>query len=230
MSDSLNIKQLIAVAEKLNYLRDKVVFVGGSTAALLVDEVAASQARQTKDVDFIVDMAVLGDYAKFEKSMRSLGFQNDASEGAPMCRWVMDFMGGHLRVDAMPAEESLLGFSNRWYEKSFATAWSKELKHGLSVKVVDPVCFLGTKFEAFKGRGNNDLFSRDMEDIVYVLEHRTDIVRLIQSADEDLKAYLAGAFASLLRHPDLENTLPGMVDSKDAAGVVLQRIEAASSL
>ena len=33
------------------------------------------------------------------------------------------------------------------------------------------------------------------------------ISRIIQAADEDLKAYPAEAFASLLRHPDLENTL-----------------------
>ena len=230
MNDSLSIKQIIAVAEKLKHLKDWVVFVGGATAALLVDEAAASMARQTDDVDFVVDIAVPSDYSKFEKAMRSLGFQHDTSDGAPICRWVMDFMGGQLRVDAMPVESDILGFSNRWYKGAVATAWKKELKPGFAVKVIDPVYFLGTKIEAFKGRGGDSIFSHDLEDAVYVLEHRSDIDRLVYATDEDLKTYLAKAFAHLLQHPDLTNTLPGMVDSQDSVDFVLKKMQFIASL
>lgn len=50
-----------------------------------------------------------------------------------------------------------------------------EIKPGLSIKVIKPIYFLGTKFEAWYGRGENDIFSHDLEDVVYVLEHRTGI-------------------------------------------------------
>jgi hypothetical protein len=55
---SINIQQVIAVAEQLADMKNEVVFVGGSTTELLVDEVARGHARQTEDVDFIVDITV----------------------------------------------------------------------------------------------------------------------------------------------------------------------------
>ncbi len=219
---SINIEQLIAVAEQLQNMKDEVVFVGGSTTALLVDDVAASQARQTEDVDFIVDIAISGDLYKFEDRMRQLGFKNDTSKGSHICSWTMDFHGQTLKVDAMPTDDKSLGFSNRWYKDSIESAWTKEIKKGLSVNVVDPVYFLGTKFEAYKGRGDGSIFSHDLEDIFYVLEHRTGIEILVFDAKDDVKEYLKKEFSGLLNHPELENTLPGIADAVD---LVMSRIQ-----
>ena len=224
MSNQANIDQIVSVAEQLKELKDEVVFVGGSTTALLVDNVAAGRARQTKDVDFIVDISVRGDYWRFEEKMRNLGFANDQSEDAPMCRWVMDYLGSKLKVDAMPVEEDILGFSNQWYKESIDTSWEKEIKPGLSIRVVDPVYFLGTKFEAFNGRGNNDVYSHDLEDVIYVLEHRTGIEMLVYAAAGGIKSYLSQEFKELLVHPDLENTLPGLLDDGTAVDSVTQKI------
>ena len=225
MSNQLNIEQIIAVAEKLKDMKDEVVFVGGSTTALLVDDIAAGRARQTEDVDFIVDISIRGGYRQFEEKMRDLGFIHDQSEGAPICRWLMDFHGTDLKVDAMPVEKEILGFSNQWYGESINTAWEKEIKEGLIIRVVEPVYFLGTKFEAFKGRGDNDIFSHDLEDIFYVLEHRSNIEMLVFDADEPIKSYLSQAFKELLVHPDLENTLPGVLDDYNAVDMVLKKIK-----
>ena len=145
------------MAEQLQDLKDIVVFVGGSTTALLVDDAATGKARETDDVDFIVDIAVRTDLYTFENRMRELDFRNDTSEGAPLCRWKMDFHGVDLKVDAMPTDDSIMGFTNRWYKDSISTAWCATIKEGLTINVIDPVYFLGTKFEAFKGRGKGDL-------------------------------------------------------------------------
>ncbi len=225
MNSNINIEQIIAVAEQLQDMKDEVVFVGGSTTALLVDSVAAGQARQTEDVDFIVDIARSGDFYQFEARMRELGFQHDIDPGAPICRWKIDFLGKSLKVDAMPTDDNILGFTNQWYQSAIKTAWSAEIKDGLSINVVDPVYFLGTKIEAFKGRGNGDIFSHDLEDIVYVLEHRSNIEILVFNADESIKAYLASEFTQLLKHPDLENTLPGLVDDSTAVDTVIRRMK-----
>jgi len=224
MSNSINIAQIIAVAEQLQDMKDEVVFVGGSTTALLVDDVAAGQARQTEDVDFIVDITISGDFYTFEERMRELGFRNDMGEGSHIFRWTMDFLGQTLKVDAMPTDDSVGGCSNRWHHDSIGSAWSKTVKEGLSVNVVDPVYFLGTKFEAYKGRGNGDIFSHDLEDVFYVLEHRTGIEQLVFDAKEDVKKYLSIEFAKLLKHPDLENTLPGLLDDDGSIDMIMGRI------
>ncbi|MBL4828079.1 MAG: hypothetical protein JKY66_10285 [Spongiibacteraceae bacterium] len=112
-NNALNIQQIIAVAQKLQHMKDQVVFVGGSTTALLVDTVASGSARQTEDVDFIVDITVIGNKETFESSLRELGFTHDISEDAPICRWRMDFNGISLKVDAMPTDGAIYGFHNQ---------------------------------------------------------------------------------------------------------------------
>jgi hypothetical protein len=47
----------------------------------------------------------------FGERLRALGFLEDTSEGAPLCRWVHS---GTI-LDVMPLDEKILGFSNRWY-------------------------------------------------------------------------------------------------------------------
>ncbi|WP_020409948.1 nucleotidyl transferase AbiEii/AbiGii toxin family protein [Hahella ganghwensis] len=225
MNYNLNIEQIKTVALALKDLKDEVVFVGGSTTALLVDSPSLGKARQTEDVDFIVDIALKTELNKFEVRMRELGFRNDTSPGAPLCRWLIGFGGKYLKVDAMPVDESVLGFSNQWYKDAIETANLFELDQGLSIKVVSPIYFLGTKFEAFKGRGNGDIFSHDLEDVFYVLEHRTGIDLEVYEAGERVKSYLKSEFTNLLDHPDLDNHLPGMLDHPDSAeGVVAKMV------
>jgi hypothetical protein len=62
-------------------------------------------------VDVIVEVASYSQYAKLSKRLRKLGFSEDSSEGAPICRWASEGM----LLDVMPTDEKILGFSNRWY-------------------------------------------------------------------------------------------------------------------
>jgi hypothetical protein len=61
----LNFRQLLLIAEALSDLLPRVVFVGGCTTVLLVDEVAYSGVRQTEDVDVIVDLSTYMAYHDF---------------------------------------------------------------------------------------------------------------------------------------------------------------------
>ncbi|MBL4828078.1 MAG: hypothetical protein JKY66_10280 [Spongiibacteraceae bacterium] len=63
-----------------------------------------------------------------------------------------------------------------------------------------------------------------MEDIIFVLEHRSTIDRDIFGAPNDIKFYLATEFQKILQHPELENTLPGLLDDDSATEMVLGRM------
>ena len=67
-----------------------VVFLGGAATALLITDSATPDVRVTKDVDVIVEIASRGDYYRLAESLRSFGFAEDTSEGAPVCRWLVD--------------------------------------------------------------------------------------------------------------------------------------------
>lgn len=62
-------------------------------------------------MDAIAEITSYAQYAKFGYRLRSLGFSEDTSEGAPVCRWIR----GTMILDVMPLDEEILGFSNRWY-------------------------------------------------------------------------------------------------------------------
>jgi hypothetical protein len=61
-----------------------------------------------------------------------------------------------MKLDVMPIEERILGFTNRWYRAAMDAAQDAELQAGLRIRVVTAPYFLATKLEAFRGRGKRD--------------------------------------------------------------------------
>lgn len=106
---STNIVMLQTVANGLGELKDEMVFVGGAVAELYADNPAASEMRPTLDVDCVIEIRSRLQFARSEENLRSSGFKNDTSEGAPICRWIYK----DIKVDVMPTDSAVLGFSNR---------------------------------------------------------------------------------------------------------------------
>ena len=69
---------------------------------------------------------------------------------------LLDDNASDLLVDFMLDDAAILGFSNRWYADAMREADDHVLPSGTVIRVVAPAHFLGTKIEAFRGRGNND--------------------------------------------------------------------------
>lgn len=221
---NLNIRQLVAVAEKLGELLDTVVFIGGSTTSLLVDDAGTTNIRYTDDVDFIVKVVhSYVEHTKFEEKLRTLGFSHDIN--GHTCRWTIPFLSGVLKVDAMPLSGDVLGFTNIWYKSAVDSSEKHRLTDEIEINVVGPCEFLATKFEAFISRGEGNYGSRDIEDIIYVLEHRTGIELLIFDASQDLKAYLKNQAVVLLGDDRFLNYLPGLVDDPLSVHEILIKLK-----
>ena len=84
-------------AKLLRPILDKLVFVGGCATGLLVSDEAAAEVRPTFDVDVIAEITSYVEYTNFGERLHELGFTEDASEGAPICRWQHgpDQVGSH---------------------------------------------------------------------------------------------------------------------------------------
>ena len=202
----INIRMIIAVARRLGDLRDKVVFVGGCATGLFITDPAMPEIRATQDVDVIVEVASRMAYYWLEEELRLRGFKQDMSEDAPVCRWLID----RIKVDIMPTQEEILGFSNRWYLPAIKTADELQLEDDLTIRLVSPPYFLATKIEAFNGRGRGDyLASHDMEDIIRILDGRPEIVTEIWSSSDDLKNFLSQTFGTLLANVEFRDSIPG---------------------
>lgn len=209
--------QLEAVALALGDLLPHVTFVGGSTTVLYVDEAAHFGVRKTDDVDVIIDVATLVKYHQFSQRLRDLGFREDVD--GPICRWLLGNDTGKIKLDVMPIDEKILGFSNRWYKAAMHEADKVSLPNGIVIRVVSPAYFMATKFEAFAGRGQGNYFSHDLEDIVFVMENRSRLIIELMNCSDELKIYFSQQ-ARLLLNDDFLNVLPGLLNNPASAKAV----------
>lgn len=206
---STNINMLQTVANGLGDLKNDMVFVGGAVAELYASNPAASDIRPTLDVDCVIGLSTRLAFYRLEENLRAKGFANDTSEGAPICRWIYK----DIKVDVMPTDENILGFSNKWYVEGIENEIKKILPDGTEIFVFPPEYYVATKLEAHKSRGGNDLRqSHDFEDIIYILDNCPDLLNDIAIANASVKAYLQIEFKSLLQNKGLlegiESALP----------------------
>jgi len=215
---------LIEVANALGQdMLQKVAFVGGCTTSLLLtDDLSLEYVRLTEDVDLIVGIVGRIQWHKFEELLRSKGFSPSTEDGV-LCRMRLD----DLKVDFMPCDENILGFTNRWYELALETATEYDLNDEVTIRVLTPPLFVATKLEAYLGRGNNDpISSKDIEDIISLFDGRQNLVTEIQDADHEIKDYIAEQLRKLLSNSNFEYAVKGSTrSSKDREELIFQKID-----
>lgn len=217
-----NLPRLVAIAEALGDLREQFVFVGGSTAGLLLTDPLAEGVRPTLDVDAVVEASDLIHFGRIERQLAQLGFLRDVDSGV-ICRWMHRASG--VPFDLMPVDPAVLGFSNRWYGQAVATARPLQLVSGLTIRVVAAPAFVATKLEAFLSRGKGDfLSSHDLEDVLNVVDGRDELADELADAADDLRRFVATTFGDLLANRDFLGSLPGLIAEGDRAGVVAGRL------
>jgi len=220
-SRSTNIAMLSSVAKYLGDLTEKVVFVGGCATGLLITDPAIPEVRVTQDVDAIVEVISRMEYYRLEEKLRGRGFIQDMSEEAPVCRWLVNA----IKVDIMPTQEEILGFTNRWYVPAIRNAFQMEIAAGLLIRLVTAPYFLATKIEAFEGRGHGDyMASHDLEDFIAVLDGRPGIDSEIKQSSEDLQSFLSDKFTTFLKNEDFIDALPGHLPPDRASQARLPKL------
>ena len=228
LSKNQNIDFISAVAQKLKPILDQVVFVGGCTVGFMITDEAISEVRETIDVDVIVDITTRAEHYEMEKTLRGLGFQNDQSV---ICRYTID---GYI-LDVMPTDTKILGFTNQWYAGAVKSPQRVALNNGLEILLVTPIYFLATKIEAFLGRGKGDYaMSRDIWDIITVIDGRPEIVMDVESSDKKIRVYVSDSFAKFLCDSDFISLYPGHLEQDETlekrTEIVFDRMTAISNL
>jgi predicted nucleotidyltransferase len=225
------VEMLERVALRLGDLKSQVAFVGGAITGLLITDAGAPPPRPTDDIDLIVEVGVMADYYQLAERLRTLGFAEDTSEEAPVCRWLVE----GIKVDVMPTSGVPLGFSNRWYSDAIESAEEHEISPGTLVRVVSAPYFIATKIEAYRGRGNGDLASsHDIEDVVAVVDGRAELADECAGSPHGLRAYVAKEMATLLASEGFAEAIAGHLRG-DAASqgrvpLVLTRLRALAAV
>lgn len=222
-----NLEIMEITVARLGALAEEMVFLGGCATGLLITDAVAPPIRATKDVDVIAEVASLIEYHRLSKRLRELGFSEDQSSDAPICRW----QAGGILLDVMPTHPEILGFGNEWYQPAFDAAVWRALPSGRKIRLVSAPHFLATKLAAFDGRGQGDyMMSHDMEDIVAVLDGRPEIVEEVMNCDQNLSDHIRIRLAALVTDDRFLEALPGHMHgdagSQARVPVIIQRLKA----
>jgi len=220
------IESMRIVARRLAPLNVPFVFVGGAVMPLLVDQPELTEFRPTKDVDVVVGIVTYKEFSALEERLRLTKFHHDTSEGAPICRWIVE---GCL-VDVMPMYSEPLGMNSRWFPEALDLAQSADLGENCSARIVSPALFLATKLEAFKDRGKGDYYgSHDLEDIITLVDGRAKIVEDVRSAPKAVRTFIGEGFEKFLEDPNFHDAfsghLSGLTGARLRAPLVMRRFE-----
>ena len=221
----MSVALLVQAAESLGPLVDDVVFLGGATLGLWLSDPGAAEPRVTVDVDVVVVVASRGEYYALGERLRERGFAEDSTSNV-VCRW--RHRSGVV-LDVMPTDESVLGFSNRWYAAAFDTAAPMDLPDGRRIRAAIPTYIVATKIEAFRSRGRGDyLSSHDFEDLVRLVDGRPELVEEVVAAASDVREFIAASLRTMQDDRFFETgvagALPGDPASQARLPILLERI------
>jgi predicted nucleotidyltransferase len=217
------VDMLLPVVEALGQeLLRHVAFVGGSTTAFLITDPITRQAvRFTEDVDLIVHVEGQAQWQAWQRKLYARGFRASMQDDV-ICRMRL----GALKVDFMPDDELILGFSNRWYRKAIEHAEPFPLNASITINLLAPAYFVATKLEAYQGRGGNDpMSSHDLEDIINLVDGRETLASEIAEAGLVVRRYIAEQFNILEGHRDFDYAVQGNLQDSSRSSQFFRRWE-----
>lgn len=213
------------VAPLLAKLPWRIIYLGGSTTHLHISDELAPPPELTDDVDVVVEVTSPVQFqVDLRENLREIGAKEDTSEGAPLCRWKLN----GVTVDIMSPNSAVLGFANRWYPLAIETAQKRLLGSGQEIEVIVPIVFIATKLEAFGDRGRGDcLASKDVDDIIAVIDGHVALAMEARDADPELRSYLHERLSRLMSLKDYPYAVEGYLkDTPDRVELFHSRIQA----
>jgi hypothetical protein len=199
-----NINRLKTIAVALQPVKNKIVFVGGAVVDLYTDDPSREELRITDDIDVVVEVINRENYSELEEEIRRLGFQNDIMSNV-ICRYkYFDII-----VDVMPYDESILGFSNRWYKEGVPNSIDFVIDLETSISLLPVSYFIASKLEALKSErhGSDYRWNSDFEDIIYIYNNLTTIGEDILQSDKSVKGYIKIELEKLIKRPYIEEEI-----------------------
>lgn len=189
----INRKVTLKVAKALGDLNERVVYVGGAVVSLYIDDPSADDVRPTKDIDISLEIASLGELERLRETLQEKGFRQ-SHEDDVICR----FRYEDIKVDVMSTKGIGWAPANPWFAPGFDRKVLYQLED-LAIFLLPLPYFLATKFTAFYDRGSKDpRTSHDFEDIVYLLNHTSNVTEHVINSGDDVKQYVKECFSKIL--------------------------------
>lgn len=224
MNQDPNVASVELAVKALGSLIDELILVGGCAVGLLITDDARPPIRPTIDVDLLTEVAPLISYYKLCDRLKERGFEENPEV---ICRWQRN----DLKIDVMPTDGSVLGFTNSWYAEAARNPIKHQLPSGLFINVIASPLFLATKLESFASRGGHDYLHHDMEDIVNLVDGRPSLVEEVLGSVADARDYIRDEFEALLIDPLFDDRLVWLLQGEhERKSIVRERMRKIAGL
>jgi predicted nucleotidyltransferase len=120
---TINREVIRKIAFALGAMNEQVVFVGGATVSLYINDPAANDVRPTKDVDISLAIASLGELEAIREELTRKGFKQSPEDDV-ICR----FRHEDIKVDVMSTKAVGWAPTNPWFAPGFAQRETVEIK------------------------------------------------------------------------------------------------------
>lgn len=223
----INRKVIQKVANALGGLNDRVIYVGGATVSLYINDPAADDVRPTKDIDISIKVTSLAQLEEIRQELTQKGFKQTADLDV-ICRFKLD----DVLVDVMATKPIGWAPANPWFEEGFNNLQEVDID-GITIQIMPLPYFLASKFSAHLDRGGSDpRFSHDFEDITYILDNRTDWHKMIVAEKGKVKAFLLEQLQLIIDSPKLQEAMIANLfyeTQEERFQMIMQKIEACLS-
>jgi hypothetical protein len=112
---TINLEVIYKTAVALGELKVQVVYVGGATVSLYINDPAADEVRPTKDVDITLAISSLGELEAIRELLIRKGFKQSPEDDI-ICR----FRYEDIKVDVMSTKPVGWAPANQWFAPGFA--------------------------------------------------------------------------------------------------------------
>jgi hypothetical protein len=197
----INLATVAKIARLLKDFNERLVYVGGAIISLYTDDSAADEIRPTYDIDLTLEVTTYSHWQKIQSQLASLGIHPN-----PEGKSIYSYQYQGIPLDFISAEDDAFGPSNKWYKEGFKDLQKVQVEEEL-ISIFKAPCFLATKIEAFKNRGSDPRTSHDIEDVVYVLDNRKNIVEEILTAPGNIKYFVISEIKKFKENGILEEVL-----------------------
>lgn len=199
------------------------VFTGGGIVQMLITDPAARAASHTKDLDAVIEIASYADYTELETALRAAEFKQNLQDQADIVVW---YWKGR-RVDILPHKPfPLISTVNRWFPWVLQDPLRREMYPGKFAWIASAPSFLATKFEAFFSRGGGDYVgSKDIEDILAVIDGRPELADELAAAPWEVSAFLRKCFSDLLSNRAFLDAIPYLIPDSGRESLLVERLK-----
>lgn len=217
------------VSESLGDLKERTFLTGGVSIPFYITDRLEEPPRVTYDIDIVIEVFSAREFRDvIEAELRQRGFRNDTTSGV-ICRWRLD----EIVVDIMPADESVLGFTNPWYQAGLTHTMPIPISSRCHWRILSAPFAFAAKLSAFWSRGSDDpSSSHDLEDLLTMTNGRPELAVEAGNAPAECRRYIAESCAKLLTEKRFREILPYHLPlaGQQRFPMILERLERLANL